>query len=288
MAVKLSGLAFANRNKQEKENLNRERGIKALTPIEQEQVGRLNMKRKAIQISYKELDLKDLTFQIRKAANKQKEEISKDIDANGQQTPILVRPKGEKYQIISGFTRSEILAELKKPIEAFVYTDIDDDDCLLLAVGENVKRENLRFKDIYDLIDGERKKGKSIQQIATTLGKRERTIHYYQKIAENPEITEMLKKDKITLTYAIELLDQSKEDITKLSADLKKEEKANKADSTEKSAPIGKPKAKVKAVSIDKKTGKVKISITGTLEDSGKIIDELKEAIESIKKAGAK
>jgi|GEM_PF-6894914 len=288
MATKLSGLAFANRNKQEKDTFNRERGIKALTPTEQEQVGRLNKKRKAIQIPYKELDLKDLTFQIRKAANKQKEEISKDIDANGQQTPILVRPKGEKYQIISGFTRSEILTELKKPIEAFVYSDIDDNDCLLLAVGENVKRENLRFKDIYDLIDGERKKGKSIPEIAAMLGKRERTIHYYQKIAENPEITEMLKKDKITLTYAIELLDQSKEEITKLSADLKKEEKSNKANNTEKSAPIGKPKAKIKAVNIDKKTGKIKINITGSLEDSGKIIDELKEAIESIKKAGAK
>ena len=71
---------------------------------------------KLIELTSSEI-MEDVTFQIRseKVSNEDFDNLKASLKANGQQVPILVRKKDNKYQIIGGFNRYQALKELKMP-----------------------------------------------------------------------------------------------------------------------------------------------------------------------------
>src|SRR5690606_12651794 len=71
------------------------------------------------------------------------QEIAEPIKKDGLQEPILVRPKGDKYEIVQGERRyrAHKLAGLET-IQAKV-KEVDDEDAFHLAVIENIQREQL-------------------------------------------------------------------------------------------------------------------------------------------------
>ncbi|MBM7717682.1 ParB/RepB/Spo0J family partition protein [Bacillus thermophilus] len=71
------------------------------------------------------------------------QELADSIKSDGLQEPILVRPKGDKYEIVQGERRyrAHKLAGLET-IQAKV-KEVDDEDAFHLAVIENIQREQL-------------------------------------------------------------------------------------------------------------------------------------------------
>jgi len=71
------------------------------------------------------------------------DELAKSIMANGIVQPIVVRPKGGRYEIVAGERRwraSQRAGLLKVPV---VIKDVPDDKLLELALIENIQRQEL-------------------------------------------------------------------------------------------------------------------------------------------------
>jgi ParB/RepB/Spo0J family partition protein len=253
---------------------------KGLNTYQKEITGRLNALRHYDGISFKDLLIDDTMFQNRCDKNPLFEEIKNSIEKDGLTYPIAVRPKGNKYQIIFGFTRARAHIELKKDVEVFVYEGISDDDCKLLAYIENAKKGNLTLKDMIAIIEDLRKSGKTNAQIVGILDKSERSIQNYLRITENKELAALVNSQKITLKYAIDLLSGDEAEMKRIIKDSTQNAKQEKKSGGEVKT-VTKP---FKAFDFNKKTGRFKVAaLTGSLEEIDKTIDALKEVLEKLK-----
>ncbi|MBP3921241.1 MAG: ParB/RepB/Spo0J family partition protein [Bacilli bacterium] len=135
-------------------------------------------------------------------------ELSKSIQEHGVIQPIVVRPIGDKFEIIAGERRykASCMANLKT-IPAII-TDLNDKDSAEVALIENVQRENLTpieeaisYKKILDM-------GYITQDaLATKLGKTQSTVANKLRLLNlDDEVQEALLKEKISERHARSLL----------------------------------------------------------------------------------
>jgi ParB family chromosome partitioning protein len=109
------------------------------------------------------------------------EELQASIAQYGVLVPILVRKRGDRYELIAGERRWRASAALHKETIPALLRDSDDRESLEVAIVENLQRENLNpleeahgiahLVDEYDLTQEEvaRRLGKSRPAIANTL-----------------------------------------------------------------------------------------------------------------------
>ncbi|MDX1577854.1 MAG: ParB/RepB/Spo0J family partition protein [Gemmatimonadota bacterium] len=71
------------------------------------------------------------------------EELAASIRANGLLQPLVVRPVGDGYQIVAGERRYRALERLGRDRAAVVVRTLSDEQMLVLALVENLQRENL-------------------------------------------------------------------------------------------------------------------------------------------------
>ncbi|NLM03999.1 MAG: nucleoid occlusion protein [Clostridiales bacterium] len=107
------------------------------------------------------------------------EELSQSIKTYGVLQPINVRPMGEgKYELIAGERRVKAarIAKLNK-IPAIINHEYNDKDSAILAIIENLQREDLNFieeaEGYQNLIDDH---GLTQQELALQVGKSQSTI----------------------------------------------------------------------------------------------------------------
>ena len=135
-------------------------------------------------------------------------ELSKSIKEHGVIQPIVVRPIGDKFEIIAGERRykASLLAE-KTTIPAII-TDLNDKDSAEVALIENVQRENLTpieeaisYKKILDM-------GYITQDaLATKLGKTQSTVANKLRLLNlDDDVQEALLNEKISERHARSLL----------------------------------------------------------------------------------
>ena len=135
-------------------------------------------------------------------------ELSKSIKEHGVIQPIVVRPIGDKFEIIAGERRYKAsrMAELKT-IPALI-TDLNDKDSAEVALIENVQRENLTpieeaisYKKILDM-------GYTTQEaLAAKLGKTQSTVANKLRLLNlDDEVQEALLNEKISERHARSLL----------------------------------------------------------------------------------
>src|SRR5574344_740573 len=135
-------------------------------------------------------------------------ELSESIKAHGVFQPIIVRPIGDKYEIIAGERRykASVLAN-KKTVPAIVM-DLNDNDTVEIALIENVQRSNLTpieeaisYKKILDM-------GYMNQdELASKLGKTQSTIANKLRLLNlDEEVQEALLENKISERHARSLL----------------------------------------------------------------------------------
>src|SRR5574344_816693 len=135
-------------------------------------------------------------------------ELSESIKVHGVFQPIIVRPIGDKYEIIAGGRRykASVLAN-KKTIPAIIM-DLNDKDTIEIALIENVQRANLTpieeaitYKKILDM-------GYINQDdLAKKLGKTQSTVANKLRLLNlDEDVQEALLDNKISERHARSLL----------------------------------------------------------------------------------
>jgi len=109
------------------------------------------------------------------------DELKTSIGEYGVLVPIIVRRRGDRYELIAGERRWRACAALKRPTIPAIVRASDDRQTLEFAIVENLQRENLNaleeaagfqhLIDEYDLTQDElaRRLGKSRPAVANTL-----------------------------------------------------------------------------------------------------------------------
>lgn len=135
-------------------------------------------------------------------------ELSDSIKQNGVLQPILVRKKGDMYEIVAGERRYQAskLAGLKE-IPAIV-RDIDDAEVFRLALIENLQRSDLtpieEARGYRQLLDT---KGLTQEGLAKILSKSRSAIANTLRLMDLPqEVQDMMEEGQITAGHARAIL----------------------------------------------------------------------------------
>lgn len=147
--------------------------------------------------------------QPRKSFNEtQLSELSDSIKQNGVLQPILVRKKGDKYEIVAGERRYQAskLAGLKE-IPAIV-REIDDAEVFQLALIENLQRSDLtpieEARGYRQLLDT---KGLTQEGLAKILSKSRSAIANTLRLMDLPqEVQDLMEEGQITAGHARAIL----------------------------------------------------------------------------------
>ncbi len=80
-------------------------------------------------------------FQLREDAAM--DELTESVRAYGVLSPLLARPKGESYELVSGHRRRAAALRLGLQAVPVLVRDMSDDEAVILMVDSNLQRENL-------------------------------------------------------------------------------------------------------------------------------------------------
>lgn len=96
---------------------------------------------------YREIAVKDIEanpYQPRREINPQQvEELARSIQAEGLLQPVVVRPKGKKFELIAGERRLRAFEHLGQRVIPARIIEASDASSAALALIENLQRENL-------------------------------------------------------------------------------------------------------------------------------------------------
>lgn len=137
------------------------------------------------------------------------EELAQSIKEKGIIQPLLVRRKGDYYELIAGERRLRACNSLGLKELPVIVKDVDDRDSLEYALIENIQRESLspieEAHAYQHLID---KFQVTQEKISETLGKARTTIANTLRLLKLPhEIQEELKKGRISFAHGRALLE---------------------------------------------------------------------------------
>ena len=157
--------------------------------------------------------LKDIVpnpFQPRKTFDEDKlGELVSSIREKGVIQPILVRPKGEGYEVIAGERRWRAAQQLNvEDIPAIVRRDIDDANSLEISLIENIQREELNpieeaaaFQELISKFEY------TLDKVGQMMGKDKTTIsNTLRLLALSAEIKGFIQEGTITMGHAKALL----------------------------------------------------------------------------------
>jgi len=137
------------------------------------------------------------------------EELSQSIKEKGVIQPLLVRRKGDNYELIAGerrFRAANILGLKEIPV---IVRDVSDQDSLELALIENIQREGLNPIEEAHAYQHLMDKFKVTQEkISEVLGKARVTITNTLRLLKLPhEIQAEMKKGRISFAHGRALLE---------------------------------------------------------------------------------
>jgi ParB family chromosome partitioning protein len=136
------------------------------------------------------------------------EELADSIKQNGVLQPILVRKKGQKYEIVAGERRYQASKKAGMTDIPVVVKDISDEDVFKLALIENLQRSDLdpieEAQGFKTLID---KSGMTQAQLGQALSKSRPAIANALRLLDLPkEVQQMMSERKLTAGHARAIL----------------------------------------------------------------------------------
>jgi ParB family chromosome partitioning protein len=143
------------------------------------------------------------------------DELAQSIKVNGVVQPILVRKKGNGYELVAGERRwraSQSAGLTKIPA---IVKDISDDKILELALVENIQRQELNaieeakaYKKLIETI------GLTQEMVASRVGKERTFITSYLRLLKLPDdIQDLVSEEKISVGHARALLMSDSTDV---------------------------------------------------------------------------
>lgn len=136
------------------------------------------------------------------------EDLASSIRTQGIIQPLIVRPVGEKFEIIAGERRwraAQLAGLTEVPV---IIRDIPDEAAIAIALIENIQRENLNPIEeaiaLQRLID---EFGMTHQQAADAVGKNRATISNLLRLLALPdEVKNMLERGQLEMGHARTLI----------------------------------------------------------------------------------
>lgn len=158
-------------------------------------------------------------YQVREDAAM--DELVESIRVHGVLSPLLARPKGESYELVSGHRRRLAAQKLGLPTVPVLVREMTDDEAVILMVDSNLQRENLLPSEkafAYKMkLEAMKHQGKSTSCKVCTksrtdemIGEHEsvsaRTIQNYIRLTNLvPPLLQMVDDGRIAFSPAVEL-----------------------------------------------------------------------------------
>jgi len=154
--------------------------------------------------------IKPNPFQPRETFDQERiDELAQSIKEKGVIQPLLVRRKGDNYELIAGERRFRACKSLGHKEIPVIIKDVDDRDSLEYALIENIQREGLNSIEeahaYQHLID---KFQVTQEKISEVMGKARVTITNTLRLLKLPhEIQEEMKRGRISFAHGRALLE---------------------------------------------------------------------------------
>lgn len=158
-------------------------------------------------ISLDEIDLEGSKFRTRSdLGEKQIAELANSIRSEGLINPVIVRRKGDKYELISGFRRVESIRRLGETSIKAAVVSVDDDKAFMIAMSENLRRKNLTPIEIGLMCDKLVNDGKSYEEVGRLMGLSTKQIQrYLRSLRLSEEVRKSLNKGEVSFFTALEI-----------------------------------------------------------------------------------
>ena len=169
-------------------------------------------------------------YQVREDAAM--DELVESVRTHGVLSPLLARPKGEGYELVSGHRRRLAAQKLGLPTVPVLVRKMTDDEAVILMVDSNLQRENLLPSEkafAYKMkLEAMKHQGKSTSCKVCTksrtdemIGKHEsvsaRTIQNYIRLTNLvPPLLQMVDDGRIAFSPAVELSYLTRDEQTEL------------------------------------------------------------------------
>jgi len=179
------------------------KGISALIPPVEE-----DKTKKIISLSLNQI--RPNPFQPREDFDQESmEELVQSIREKGIIQPILVRPRGEMYELIAGERRLRAANILQIPQVPAIVKEVDDRDSLEIALIENIQRKELNpieeARAYQYLVD---KFNLTQEEVSQVLGKSRAAVANILRLLKLPlEIQEEIKAGRISFAHGRALLE---------------------------------------------------------------------------------
>lgn len=132
-------------------------------------------------------------------------ELAESIEEHGLLQPIVVRPiEEDMFEIIAGERRFRALQSLHKPQVDVIVRDMDDEETAVVALIENIQRENLSVVEEAEAYKKLLEIGGTTQnELAKSLGKSQSFIANKLRLLKlAPTVIKRLREGKITERHA--------------------------------------------------------------------------------------
>ena len=157
-------------------------------------------------------------YQVREDAAM--DELVDSIRVHGVLSPLLARPKGEGYELVSGHRRRLAAQKLGLPTVPVLVREMTDDEAVILMVDSNLQRENLlpsekafAYKMKLEAIkhqgratSGQLVQKLSVEKVADEANENYKTVQRYIRLTNLvPPLLQMVDDGRIAFSPAVEL-----------------------------------------------------------------------------------
>ena len=152
------------------------------------------------------------------------DELTESIRVHGILSPLLARPKGEGYELVSGHRRRLAAQKLDLPTVPVLVREMSDDEAVILMVDSNLQRENLLPSEkafAYKMkLEAMNRQGRRTDLTSTTVvpkfrsnevigkesGESRETVRRYIRLTNLvPPLLQMVDDGRIAFSPAVEL-----------------------------------------------------------------------------------
>ena len=149
------------------------------------------------------------------------DELVESVRTHGILSPLLARPKGDGYELVSGHRRRLAAQKLGLPTVPVLVREMTDDEAVILMVDSNLQRENLLLSEkafAYKMkLEAMKHQGKatsrqvvgkleSADEVGQVNGESGRTIQRYIRLTNLvPPLLQMVDDGRIAFSPAVEL-----------------------------------------------------------------------------------
>jgi ParB-like chromosome segregation protein Spo0J len=140
------------------------------------------------------------------------EALADSILRSGQSTPLFLRPRESRFELISGYRRLSALKLIRaRAAYCRIYRDISDEAAYDLAIGENQDRDNLTDIERADICLRLKLEGKTAEQIARRMRwTNDRNVFLHVRVAKeaSPAIRSELQARRVSFTLSVMLVEE--------------------------------------------------------------------------------